>query len=131
MDIFKVAGAAVLTALLSLTLRQIRPELGMQTALAGGAVIMMLAAAELSGIARSIRGLSGSFGVGSDAIGAALKITGIAYITQISADICRDAGESALASKTEICGRILMVAAALPVLTDLLGTLSGLAEEYL
>ncbi|MBO4563536.1 MAG: stage III sporulation AC/AD family protein [Clostridia bacterium] len=128
MDIFRIAGIAVITAILSLTLRGIRPELGAQTAIAGGAVLLLAAVTELSGIAVELRRAFSGINPGGGAAELAIKVAAIAYIAQLAADICRDSGENALAAKTEICGRLLMISAALPMLIRLARTLIGLIE---
>ena len=129
MDVFRIAGIAVVTAILSLTLRSVRPELGMQTAIAGGAVLLAFAASELLGITAALRSLMSDLGAGEEIVTLVMKVVCIAYVAQIAADICRDSGENALAAKTEICGRLLMVSAALPMLLRLVRTLTGLIGE--
>ena len=55
-----------------------------------------------------------------------VKVIGISYITQTASDICRDCGENALASKMEICGRIMLFSAAMPMFMKLGSSLIGL-----
>jgi stage III sporulation protein AD len=43
-----------------------------------------------------------------------LRCLGICFVTQFSSDSCRDAGQTALASKVEIAGKVLVVVASLP-----------------
>ena len=53
-----------------------------------------------------------------------LKSVGIGYVCQFSSDICADAGESAIASKIELVGRIAVLTMTVPVigsLIDLIG----------
>ena len=131
MDAFRIAGMAVATAVLSLTLKSIRPELGMQTALAGGAVILLYAAAELSGLIAGVNAMMKEAGLELPVTGLVFRLTGIAFISQTAADICRDAGENALASKAETCGRLMMISAALPMLSGLVTKVFGMLEEFL
>lgn len=131
MDVFRLAGMAMATAVLALTLKGIKPELGMQTALAGGVVILGYAAVELLGVVKSFDALMKDAGVDKGIAALVLRIVGIAFIVQIASDICRDAGESALASKVEICGRLMMISAALPMLTALITTVAGMLRDYL
>ena len=51
---------------------------------------------------------------------AVLKITGIAYITEFGAEICRDAGEGAIAAKIEMAGKVIIVVLAIPVISSLI-----------
>ncbi len=131
MDIFRIVGIAAAAAVLALTVKSYRPELGIQTAAAGGALILLLCISQLTEISSVLKTSLFELGLDEDAVLPVIKVAGIACVSQIGADICRDAGETALASKTELCGRILMVSAALPTLTKLVKLLSGLINEYL
>ena len=44
------------------------------------------------------------------------KITGITYLCEFTAGICRDAGYSSIATQVEITGRILVLLASVPVI---------------
>lgn len=55
-----------------------------------------------------------------------LKIIGIAYIAEFGAQISKDAGQGAIASKIELGGKILILAMAIPILTALIETILGL-----
>lgn len=129
MDVFRLAGLAVITAMLALTLRSYRPEIAMQTALAGGAVILLAGSAQLAGIYDALRSLGQRMQAGGDVLMSAVRVTGIAYIVTVASEICRDAGENALAAKTQICGRLMLLAAVMPQLSRLAETLIGLVEE--
>lgn len=52
-----------------------------------------------------------------------LKIIGIAYIAEFAAQITKDAGQGAIASKIELAGKILILAMAVPILTVLIETI--------
>ncbi|EIJ78823.1 stage III sporulation protein AD [Bacillus methanolicus PB1] len=52
-----------------------------------------------------------------------LKIIGIAYIAEFAAQISKDAGQGAIASKIELAGKILILAMAIPILTVLIETI--------
>ncbi len=46
-----------------------------------------------------------------------LKIIGIAYIAEFGAQIAKDAGQAAIASKIELAGKVLILVLAIPILT--------------
>lgn len=52
-----------------------------------------------------------------------LKIIGIAYIVEFSAQITKDAGQGAIASKIELAGKIMILAMAIPILTVMIETI--------
>ena len=92
MDIFKLTGIALSITALTVTVRKVKPELGMQTALAGGAVLLAIGLTELSGLADTVRSIMGELGQDGGITELAFKVTGIAYMTQLAADVCRDSG---------------------------------------
>ena len=51
-----------------------------------------------------------------------LKIIGIAYIAEFGAQIVRDAGQEAVASKIELSGKILIMIMAIPIVTAIIET---------
>lgn len=51
-----------------------------------------------------------------------LKIIGIAYIAEFGAQITKDAGQGAIASKIEMAGKILIMIMSIPILTILIET---------
>ena len=69
-----------------------------------------------------------NYSVDGAGIAAVVKITGIAYTAQFSADICRDAGESAVASRIELAGRLMMLLAALPMVFSAVEAICGLVS---
>ncbi len=82
--------------------------------LLGAAVVTFLPVFELIGDTMS----ETSFSEHMTVLGKALGIT---LAVQLSAEICRDAGESALASKLELIGKAEILLLALPLVSELIG----------
>ena len=55
-----------------------------------------------------------------------LKTVGIAILTRIAAELCRDAGEGGIAAAAETAGAAAAVLTALPLLRAVLSTITGL-----
>ena len=55
-----------------------------------------------------------------------IKTAGIAIVTRLAADFCKDAKEGGLASAVELAGTALSLAAVLPLMGAVLDVLSGL-----
>lgn len=129
MDVFRIAGIAVMTAVLAATVRTYRPEMGLHIAVAGGLILLAYAAAELAGVAQAARSMLSDAGVDGDVTSLVMKVVGVAFIAQTAADVCRDSGENSLAGKVELCGRLMMVQASLPLLVKLQQIVAGLLEK--
>ena len=57
-----------------------------------------------------------------------LKVLAVAYVTDFTAQLCRDAGEATIGSKVELAGKVIIFCLAMPVLTavlELIGSLLG------
>jgi stage III sporulation protein AD len=59
-------------------------------------------------------------------VSVAVKVIGVAYMAELGASVCTDAGESAIAAKIELAGRVMLLVLAMPVLMDLLNIILGL-----
>ena len=131
MDVFKVAGIAVITAVTASAVRSADLKLGLHTAAAGGLILLAYAVSSLSGLVGALENAMNGIGIGSGLLEFIFKVTGIAYTAQLAANICTDMGEQGLAEKTVLCGRLAVVAAALPRITALLTALKELVNECL
>ena len=55
-----------------------------------------------------------------------IKVLGVGYLTQFAVTLCKDAGESAIAAKVELAGKVAVLLLSLPVfeyVLDLFGQL--------
>ncbi len=126
MKILQVFAIAVVGVSFAMVIRPYRPEMALLTAVVTGLIALAYLMADLTGVIESLEALAAQYSVNAEVLGVLLKIVGIAYLTQLGARICADAGESAIATKVEMCGRILILGAALPSLVSALGTASEL-----
>lgn len=129
MDTFSLIGFAVVTAILSCTVRQFNNAAGMNVALAGGAFILLSIIAKVSGVAAALSSVAASGGLEGESVAVIVKAIGIAYTTQIAAALCRDLGETALAVKTELVGRILLMTLAVPLILKITEMLTELVRN--
>jgi stage III sporulation protein AD len=126
MAVFQIAAFGLLAASIVVLVRAYRPEMALQISIVAGLLLLLYIVAQVSGILTSLHAISEKYGVNSAYIGILIKIIGIAYIAQFACEICKDAGESAMASKVELGGRIMILAAALPAAVTLLDMVAAL-----
>lgn len=123
MNIVTVLGVGIIGALLAVTVRGARPELGMCVALGTGCIIIAYILPYIAGILDEIKLISSSSGVRLEHFASLIKIIGIAYITQFSSEMIKDAGEGAIAKKVELAGKIAVLFLVLPILKGLIGAI--------
>ena len=52
-----------------------------------------------------------------------IKITGIAFLTEFAVSICKDSGETAIANKMDMGGKVVIVSMSIPIISGLLETI--------
>ena len=124
--VLKVAVLAVLGALCALLLKKSNGEMTVLLSLAVCVVAVTAALSLLKPLletlvqARSLTGLSSAF------FSPLLKCVGLGLTARVAADLCRDAGQGAMASAVELTAAVGALYTALPLFTTLLDTLEEL-----
>lgn len=127
MALGKILGTALACVFLILTVRQVQPRYAAALSAAAGAVLLGMALGPAGDIADFIRELGTRSGTDT-AFAAALKVTGIALLTDFAAQTCADAGEAGVARWVEWAGKTAMLLAALPMLRSVLELLERLVR---
>src|SRR5574344_824235 len=126
MEIFKVVGFAIFAVLLVLILKNQRPAIALVLSIFAGISIMLFAVYELSKVIDVLNDLIDKSGVNKEFLLIILKVIGIAYIVEFGKNICEDAGQSAIATKLEMAGKVVIVVLTIPIITSLVNVLVGL-----
>ena len=122
MDIIKIIGIAFLAVIIILILKQYKPEFAMYVSILAGILILLLSIGKLEGIVNLLSSISNSTRVNGEFLAILLKITGIAFLTEFAVSICKDSGETAIASKVDLGGKIMIIAISIPIISSLLET---------
>jgi len=88
-----------------------------------GCVIFLFLVDQISEIIRMLERIAINANINLVYVETILKIIGIAYIAEFGAQITKDAGQGAIASKIELGGKILILAMAIPILTVIIETI--------
>ena len=122
MDIIKIMGIAFIAVIIIVILKQYRPEFAIYASIIAGVLILTLASGTLSGIINMINSISSKTNINSDFLVILIKITGIAILTEFAVSICKDSGESAIASKVDIGGKVIIISMSIPIINALIDT---------
>ena len=119
-----LAGAAA--AILTLWVRPLKPEYAMFLSM--GAMLLLIGAAvsQLDRILELIETLVDYTGVDMVYYKILLKIMGLAWISQLASDICKEAGCHAISRQIDIYGKLLILSVSLPIVTALIETIENL-----
>lgn len=123
MDILQIVGFGIISTVLIIVVKQYRPEFGMQLSLIVGLMIFILVLTRIRPILDVLEQLASQANINLVYLGTIFKIVGIAYITEFGVQICRDAGEGAIAAKIELAGKIFITLLAIPILVAITETI--------
>ena len=122
MKLTALLGMILIAAILSVLLRQYKGEYALFTAIAAGIAVLLVVTGHVTEGLYDLLNSVLDFGMSGAYFMVAFKALGICVVTGFIADLCRDAGQSALASRAELAGRCAVFILSLPLLTSLLET---------
>ncbi|MBE5730565.1 MAG: stage III sporulation protein AD [Clostridiales bacterium] len=128
MDILKIAAVGIITAFCSLTIKESKSNLGITVGIAGGCIIMLMIVDYFAEIFAVITSLIEGAGISSNILKIVIKIIGIGYITEFAAGIIEDAGNSSVAEKIVIAGKVIILVVSLPIITALFDLVAELVK---
>ena len=120
MDVIKIIGIGLIALIVIIIIRQYRPEFAIYISIIAGVIILLLIMDKLTGIIQLLQSISNKTYINNQYLSIILKITGIALLTEFAVSICKDSGESAIASKIEIGSKIIIIAMSIPIINNLL-----------
>lgn len=123
MEIIRIIGIGIISLILIIIIKQYRPEFAVYISLIAGAIILILVLNKISGIINLLTNLASKTSINQDFLYLLIKITGIAFLTEFATSICKDCGESAIASKVDIGGKVIIIAMSIPIISSLLETI--------
>ncbi len=115
-----IVGIGIVVTILALLLREQRPELALLLSLAAGVLIFFLILDRITIVFNLLEQLAFRADMDLFYLNTVLRIVALAYITQFGSQICRDAGEGAVAGKIELAGKIMIMLLAIPLLLVIL-----------
>ena len=122
MDIIKIVGIGLTALIIIMVLKQYKPEFAIYVSLIAGALILIFVVDKFTGIVNLFTALSNKVKMNNQFISILLKITGIALLTEFAVSICKDSGETAVANKIDLGGKVIIISISIPIMTALLET---------
>ena len=128
MEIVPILGIALVGSAVCVLLRQYRPEYAMLAALGCGMLLFGMILLRLEPLLDAVEQIGARLAIDQRYAQAVIKALGICYVVQLASDTCRDAGQSALAGKVELAGKVAVALVALPLFQQLLELALSLIE---
>ena len=126
MNIMGITALAVCASVMAMCIKQLRPEMAHLLTVAAAAVLLAFTVPYVKSAVETVRSFAALTASGNSYINPILKITGIAYISQIGCDLCTDAGETALAGRVEMAGKLAICMISLPIAKEAFMSITGI-----
>jgi len=126
MNIFKITAFAVSGAILSLVIKEYKPSIAICIGIICSLFLFYEVLEQINYIFTAASAISAALSINHDYVETIVKITGISCISRFGTEICRDAGQNAIAANLELAGKIIIVVLSLPILTSVINLILGL-----
>ena len=119
----KVAVLGLTGVLLGLMMKELNPGFSVFVSMAACVLIFFYVVNRLSFLSDLMPEIQGAVPVDDACLKILLKMIGVTYLADFTANLCRDAGYSAIAGQVEFFGKISLLTLSFPVLTALMETI--------
>ncbi len=123
MSMIQISVLGVAGVLLALQLKQQKAEFSVYLCIGISLMIFFSIFQYLEEILKTIRELTVTINLNSTYVATLLKMLGVTYVAEFSANICKDAGYQTVASQIEIFSKLTLLVLSLPILVALLQTI--------
>ena len=125
-EVGKIAALCLIGIVLILLLQKSHPEIAILLALSicGGALLYSLSG--MKAILALLEQMSLAGGLSEDLLRPLVKTVGIALVSRVGAELCRDANQGALATVVETAGAFSAIVVAIPLFAAVWELLRGM-----
>lgn len=119
-ELVRICGVGIIGGMLAIMLRRERYETALVVTLVTSVIIGGQVVLGVGELLSEMNNIIAECGVDIKYFSLCVKAVGLAYVSQLGAEILRDAGEGAIASKVEAAGKISILLLTMPVITSFL-----------
>jgi len=125
-DITRLVAVGLIGVALALTLKKHSPEFAVLISIAVCALLFLWLLPWLADTMGMLTALADKVHAGDQNVTIILRVIGVAYICEFGSQLCADAGETAIASKIDLGGKVLIFITAVPVVMELMDLVTGI-----
>ncbi|MEG1999963.1 MAG: SpoIIIAC/SpoIIIAD family protein [Evtepia sp.] len=126
MDMIQVGAVALTACLCAVVIKQKNPEIGLALALATCVLLLMQTMPKLAELLGMLHMLAEKAKISETILRPVIQTVGLAIVTRLAAELCRDAKEAGIAAFVETAGAVASAMVAIPLLKMVLELIAGL-----
>ena len=119
MEIIKVLILGIILSVITVLLKQIKPEYSLICVIVGSIILIAYILSGISTIFDYFSVIVEKTGIDNVMFTTLLKIIGVGYLIEFTAGICVDSGNNSIADKVVLAGKILIFILSMPIITNL------------
>ena len=124
--LLKIIGISFLTVISVLILKPAKPEIAMIVGVCGSVCTFVYIVDLLQDAFGLFDYIMEITNLDSKLFTLLIKIVGVGYITEFSANLCSDSGSSSMASKIMLAGKLVIFVMSVPIIKSLIELIVGL-----
>ena len=121
-EIIKISILGIVLAVLTVVIRNIKPEYTVAVSVCGICIILMSVISSVGDLFEKLISFSTEYSIDDTYVSTVIKVSGISFVCSFAAETCRDSGAAAVAATVETTGRILVVSSVMPLALTLTET---------
>ncbi|MCM1497777.1 MAG: stage III sporulation protein AD [Clostridium sp.] len=125
MGFFKIIIGVIIGVLLALKLKNLNSSMWVYLSLGLSMFVLFYILNRLSFVLDFLDDVMGDIGLESGYFEILIKIIGISYLCEFTANICRESGFVAVAGQIEIGGKLTMMVMSMPILMAIVDTITS------
>ena len=125
--LLKIVAGGLSAAICAVVLRRSAPEFAVPVILVCGGWIILLLAQSMEQAVQTLGRLARLARLDERVVEPVIKIVGLSIVTRIGTEVCRSAGEGGIGAFVEVAGTVLSLAAAIPLVNDVVALITELA----
>ncbi len=126
MDILKIVLFAVVAVVVSVIVKQLKPEFSIVVVVCASVALTIMVCDKLFDVIYTFYNFSSEAGIDNQAITCVIKVVGIGYIAEFSNNLCVDAGCKSIGDKVLLASKISILFCALPIVQQLFALIQNL-----
>ena len=124
--LLKIIGIGVVTVVVNLILRGYKSEFASLVNICGGLIIFLMLIDGISDVINNFIYLQNATNINIDIVSPIIKVIGVGYITEFTADFAEDSGNKSIADKVVVGGKIAICLLAMPIIKTLISAIVSL-----
>lgn len=120
MDIVTVCVVAIVAAILAIAIKRQNSEMSLLISICACVIILISVLAEILTAVDVFSNILATANINLEYIKILLKVMGICFLTEFTADLCKDSGQTALSSNISLAGKVIVLIVSLPLFKDVL-----------